>query len=42
MSSALTPKLDYAIFSEYVRKQLEKEANNETEMRTEERLFRIE
>ena len=36
------PKLDYAIFSEYVRKQLEKEATNENEMRAEERIFKIE
>ena len=42
MASALMPKLDYAVHSEYVRKQLEKEANNETEMRTEERLFKLE
>ena len=42
MSSAMMPKLDYAIFQEYVRKQLEKEANNENEMRTEERLFKLE
>ena len=30
------------MFKEFERKQLEKEANNENEMRTEERLFKIE
>ena len=37
----MMPKLDYAIFSEYVRKQLEKEATNENEMRAEERIFNM-
>ena len=42
LSSAIAPKLDFVMFKEFERKQLEKEANNENEMRTEERLFKIE
>lgn len=42
MDIALQPKLDFLVFNEYIRKQLEKEAVNDKEMKTDERLFKIE
>ena len=34
--------MDFLVFNEYIRKQLEKEAVNDKEMKTDERLFKIE
>ena len=42
LDAALQPKCDFLIFNEYVRKQLEKEANNTKEMQTDERIFKME